>query len=349
MKSSTAHLDRFLSAVHRRLVVLRGLERLGMCVLAGCAVALVLMGVAYWRGRPGGQMGAAALALSAICGVVWAIFSRPTKLTAAIAADRQLRLAELLTTALILRKMGDSSDADAGFRNALLVTADAYAAATSPTAIILNRLGARSWGGIGLAMALVGAMAMLGHDPARSQASVAATGPKSWIDIEDQQGANKGNETRIAAGVDMRRVRPGTGGDDNDPLKSGTAAADQGTETATGGQSTQATGGSAQAGTGAGGGKTDATGSGGGTTPAAGGGTTGGASTKTAGGGTGAATSGSTGDGGNTAGSTGIRHPAPPWRTSGWSEDRAAARLAVRVGQVPDAYRDMVRDYFERD
>jgi len=40
----------------------------------------------------------------------------------------------------------------------------------------------------------------------------------------------------------------------------------------------------------------------------------------------------------------------PPWSSSSWDADRAAVGEAVRSGRVPDAYRDVVREYFrERD
>lgn len=37
-----------------------------------------------------------------------------------------------------------------------------------------------------------------------------------------------------------------------------------------------------------------------------------------------------------------------PWMTDAWPERRAAALSAVDAGRVPDAYRDLVRDYFDR-
>ena len=39
---------------------------------------------------------------------------------------------------------------------------------------------------------------------------------------------------------------------------------------------------------------------------------------------------------------------AEPWRTDSWEQDRAAALQAVENGTVPDAYRDLIRDYFAR-
>jgi hypothetical protein len=37
------------------------------------------------------------------------------------------------------------------------------------------------------------------------------------------------------------------------------------------------------------------------------------------------------------------------WRGQGWAADQEAARAAIRSGAVPDAYRGLVREYFERE
>ena len=339
------------------MVVLRGLERVGVCLLMGCGVALVLMAVAYWRGREVGVIGAAALGLAAVCGIGWAMVARPTRMASAGAADKQLGLHDLLTTALILRRMEmtrNDSGADQEFAGAMLLSAEAATVSVNPSAIVLNRFGARSWGGIGLAVALVGAMAMLGGDPAATRAgSVATVGPKSWMEVEEQQGG-KGNEMRIAAAPDLRRSRPGTGEDADDPLKSGSSAEDQTTTNIANAPAAADGGaGASRAGVGAGAGQSTASGKGGAIPPAAGGTNAAGASSLTGSGGTGAAESGNAGDGGSTAGATAGtttgRRPAPPWRSAQWAADQAGARQAVAEGRVPDAYREMVRDYFERD
>jgi hypothetical protein len=38
---------------------------------------------------------------------------------------------------------------------------------------------------------------------------------------------------------------------------------------------------------------------------------------------------------------------APPWTSSSWPADRAAAEESLRRGATPDAYRDVVREYFD--
>ena len=53
------HFERFLRAVHVRMVLLRGLERIGLCLLAGCAAAIVLVTILIWRGQGTGELVAA--------------------------------------------------------------------------------------------------------------------------------------------------------------------------------------------------------------------------------------------------------------------------------------------------
>jgi len=60
------HFERFLRAVHRRMVLLRGAERIGLCLLAGCAAALVLVPILIWRGQGSGEVVAAILGAAAV-------------------------------------------------------------------------------------------------------------------------------------------------------------------------------------------------------------------------------------------------------------------------------------------
>ena len=40
--------------------------------------------------------------------------------------------------------------------------------------------------------------------------------------------------------------------------------------------------------------------------------------------------------------------PAPPWKSSDWPKAQQRASEQIHNGDVPDAYRDLVRDYFSR-
>jgi len=340
------HLDVFVRALHRRMVAVRALERVGLGLLAGCAVCLLLMPILIWRGEGTGTLAVAALGTGGVAGLLWGVLHRPTRLHAAVEADRQLRLSDLLGTALTL-----SRDREDPMEATVLAIADARCRSVSPSAIALNRLGVRSWGGIALAGALVAGLGLFGGQTPASSAQ--ASGPKSWQEIEREQ--DQANQTHVAAAPDLRRAHPGTGGDDDDhsPDSTQTQSEDGNTSTAKTSATNNGAGGSEQ-GTGAG---TAVSASKGGDgarhDPVTGGNTAGGANTgHTAAGGGSSATSEGTaaadGSSGATGGTSKARH-VPVWRAQGWPAAQDAARDALRGGRIPDSYRPLVRDYFERD
>jgi hypothetical protein len=268
-------------------------------------------------------------------------------LAAAAEADRQLRLSDLLGTAYLLRRSQTGDD----FAAVVLAQAEARCRGVSPSVVILDRWGARGWGGVGLVVALVTGLSLVGPDDRRSEAraSLSSAGPQSWRDLE-RHDRERGNVGQSTATPDYRRAKPGTGADDADPLKSavstsepagrnasamkdpaGAGGAAEGTGGGTGRSASRENTGAAQTPAGAGGRGADDKG-----TSAGGGGATARAGNETAGGG------GAAGVGGDS------RPPAPVWRSDQWPADQEAARAAVRGGAVPEAYRDLVRDYFER-
>jgi hypothetical protein len=348
--TSEFQFERFLRAVHRRMVVLRALERLGLCILGGCAVALVLMPILIWRGQGTGELLAAVLGVSGVAGVGWGLASRPTKLAAAMEADRQLGWSDLLGTAWMLRR-GRSE-----MERTVLAMAEARTARTAASAVVLNRLGVRGWGGIGLAGALVVGVSLFGGDPNRAAAARAATGPRSWQEIEAMP--ERGNAARTSASADYRRAKPGLGGDDDDPANSTSTTPDAASGSATSDAASKNGAGGAQEGTGAGAGQSAsrAGGSKTGANPATGGdanaNANGGRAGATSAGGGGTA-SGNTANGGGRSGSSAgantARKAPPVWRGDGWPADQEAARAAIQAGRVPDSYREMVREYFERE
>ena len=104
MSSDFAQLDRFLTRVHRRWTITRALERIGICVFAACAIAIVLSGILIYRGESALQLSWICLAIGLIVGAVIGFLSRPTMFDAATEVDRQLNLSDLLATALSVRK-----------------------------------------------------------------------------------------------------------------------------------------------------------------------------------------------------------------------------------------------------
>jgi hypothetical protein len=343
--------ERFLAAVHRRMVLLRAVERVGLCVLGACVVALVLMPILVSRGESTGGLVGATLGMACFVGLLWAVISRPSKLAAAAEVDRQLRLADLLATALMLPRdrQGDEME------RAVLAVADARCRQASASAVVLNRLGARSWGGIGLALALVMGLNLLGPDPARS-ANRTATSQESWLDAEP--GREQANPLAATPRTpDLRRVKAGSGADE-DPASAKTESTD--TETSPSSPVAANPRDSGEAGDGgaegAGAGAAQSKPKSGDSSPLTVAPGTGGASASAGsvarGGGSGtAADPGQPGGkaGSSAGGEIGRRRPAPVWQSERWAADREAAGNAIRDGRVPDEYRDVVRGYFQRD
>jgi hypothetical protein len=251
----------------------------------------------------------------------------------------------LLGTALFLRGRTEPLDE---FGRTIVATAEARCAGLNPSAVIVNRIGARGWGGIALAAAMVLTVALVtagdreAHATGEQVASASAPAMRSWLDAQSPRGGGMASTNE----PDYRRVNQGPGGDDEQRL--GSASPDrQGAAAIEKGNAGEAT--AAQAGTGTGSAQSGRAGdpgkgievSPGGNDSKTGAGAASSGGTGTAKSGANAASSGAAGAG------TDVR-PAPVWTSPTWSDDRAAALRAVEGGAVPDAYRGLVRDYFER-
>ena len=104
MNANASQLDRFLRRIHRRWVAVRTIERAGLCLLASCAAAVVLSVILIGRGESAMQLVAICLVLGTAIGLVIGWMTRPTLNAAAMEVDRQLGLADLLATALAVRR-----------------------------------------------------------------------------------------------------------------------------------------------------------------------------------------------------------------------------------------------------
>jgi hypothetical protein len=233
----------------------------------------------------------------------------------------------------------------------VLALAEAKCRAASPAAVALHRLGPRGWGGIGVVAALVVGLYLLGPE---SKEAAARARPLTWQEIEAARDRDR-NAARSVATPDLRRPKVGGGGDE-DPLKSAVPDANQqGGATTAERTSSNEDGGKSAAQNGAGGGgsaQSTAKPTVGVNDPATGGAGKTGTGNSTSAGGSGGTTdaAANNGGGGATAGAnTKARRPAPVWQAENWAADREAARAAIRGGRVPDAYRDLVREYFERE
>jgi hypothetical protein len=158
--------ERFVSAVHRRLIVLHALESAGIGAAVASGLGAVMVLILIFQGRSAWELAGGMIALGSVVGLAWGIVKRPTRLAAAGEADRQLGLQDLLATAMFIIR---ANDGDA-WGTTVATMADARCERLSPSTLVLNRLGARAWGGIGLALALVATLGVMSTLPSSSQA-----------------------------------------------------------------------------------------------------------------------------------------------------------------------------------
>jgi hypothetical protein len=342
------NLERFIRAVHRRWVVVRLAERVGLGGLGGCAIALVLVSILLWRGQP--ALPAALLLMGAGSGVglIAGLLRPPTRVAAAIEADRQLGLSDLLTSALLVRGRAGSDE----WSKTILALAEARARELRPGAVMLNRLGARAWGGIGLSAALLLTLTMLSAEPSPSQArdgAIAGNGAHLRVNTKARDKSPLLHGHRSGTGNSVIQHRDEFEESSSVPDPSAPAGQERSSH---GARAADPSASSNVDGEGEGAGHTpeakfapvpvDATDA----SPASPERSTDGA----CGAGLGAPAE-STRE--NAAAATGgtvdpqAQRNAEPWTSPTWRADQRSAAETLRSGAVPDRYRDVVREYFQ--
>jgi hypothetical protein len=341
MSTQSRALDRFLRAVRRRWVLVRAAEHVGACVLGGCAVALLLLPILLWRGEPALPVVSMILLIAVVAGLIAGFVRRPDLMSAAAEVDRQLDLADLLSTALATRSR---SSADP-WADVVLATANARCSNLSANDVILNRFGARTWGGIGLAGALVLTLALMSANPRNSMAVVTRrSSVASSEKTEPSRDATQRSSSR--GGAPSRHDATGSSAPDFAPAPDDTAAA-----TANQGDASRNTGSTSFADGGAGMATSDAPTS---TSQRVS------AQAQSRGSGQGDASAGgrqtaiSSRDprdenaGDSTRVSPAAAPVAPAWQSPSWPAARDEALSAVRDGRIADEYHDLVHAYFDQ-
>jgi uncharacterized membrane protein YgcG len=339
---------KFIAAVWRRILVVRIVESIAVATAIAAAAGLALMPILWWRGQSGLPLAFAMLLLGASCGLIWGISRRPTRFGAAVEADRQLNLHDLLGTVYQLsRNAGATDDA---WRNSIALVSDGRCRSLRPSAVVVNRLGLRAWGGIGVLGSL---LLTLGLFTARPIEVTAASSPES-----NPLNAQQNIQPSIAlANQASRRIArpPGPGGTDD--ISQRGFPEDRPVDSK--GDSIARTRAA----------RTNSVSNNGGSTG-------GGAAVShqsaiphqsaalqdfsenalhstsgpiAAGAGQGESHANLPGDSAGTTAASNSRSHTPPWTASQWSGDSAAAQGAISAGQVPDTDADLVRDYFQRD
>src|SRR5438045_4700238 len=165
-------LDQFLARVHRKWMIVRAVERIGLCILIASVLAAILAAVLIWRAESGMNVILVCLGAGTLAGAVVGWMTRPSLLDAAIEVDRQLDLADLLATAISIRRnqtvVADSLDQQ--WSSTILALAEARCSAIANEALMLRRFGIRAWGGIGLCTAIVLTLGALSSNPLVLQA-----------------------------------------------------------------------------------------------------------------------------------------------------------------------------------
>src|SRR5262245_23701437 len=93
--------------MRRRWIVWRALEWAGICAFAAAVMGILLVPVLVWRGVDAIEPALMLLGIGAACGLLAGLTRRPTLLRTAIEADRQLGLADLLSTVITKQTFGD--------------------------------------------------------------------------------------------------------------------------------------------------------------------------------------------------------------------------------------------------
>lgn len=341
---AAVNFDRFLRDLHRRLRVVRTLERIGFAMLISCGVALPLLLLLAWRDVPALPSSLICLALGALAGAVWAGKDPPTLLAAAMEADRQLNLADLLSSALL----ANAREADA-WRQSLLAVADERCRNLKSADVFLARVSPRTWSLIGLATLVVLTLSVWVGRPTQTLAADGRSGIAS--------SAMPGDDNRpLLAPVDLEQHPSAAPHEGEDPAANAPAmpdahSQDKGENAAvdlSDHQRQKRTGNTGQGGQLA---RTNA-------------------STELAkhdasasvGHAVANSTTHVTGGNGLAVEQPGMANAAngivalnaartniyTPWQSPDWPHDIADAMAAMRRGDAPPAYHDLLRDYFQR-
>lgn len=335
-------LDHFLARVHRKWAIVRAMERVGLCILIACGLAAILAGVLMWREESALNVTVVCLGAGALVGLVVGWMTRPSLFDAAVEVDRQLNLADLLATAISIRRdqtvVSDSLDQQ--WSSTILALAEARCSTIANEALMLRRFGIRAWGGIGICTAVVLTLGALSSNPLVLQArSVGST--TDTATLPDARTTTQSNRVDQSATATPNAVEPTSS--EHSRIDGNSDHASQ-TQSAPSDHTSSA----ANDQTGSGAGRTNDTSAQqpdlAGTSPA----TPASAGDLASGGGR-TNTNGSAGTSASTpAADSRANQPAPPWTTSDWPAARPRASEQIRNGDVPDAYRDLVRDYFAR-
>jgi hypothetical protein len=335
-----SHLEKFLHRARRTWTLWTLAEHAGLGLLVGCSCVLLLIPILLWRGQPGQSLAIVFPLLGVASGAMLGLRSRPNLKLIAELADRRFQTADLLATAYALRASADPWHAT------ILNLADARVLALSPASLTPHRLGPRAWSAICLSFVAAITLGLLWVTmPAGRAQAVAvpaiADGSADWERPRDPPASSTTPQSTAAREAKSEATA--------DPQSMGNSA-EAAPDTASARRSDPSSrDGQAVTGTGGGSARTDLPDLALPTNHAA-------SAARESVPGVAIATAGQGGEvhpqssGGATAGQVIASQSADPAPGSApdWPAAQANAVRAIQAGQVPDAYRNLVRDYFDR-
>jgi hypothetical protein len=150
--------SKFVGEVRRRIAFARGAQSLAIALAAAAGLGVILMPIVWWCDESGTRLAYGMLAIGAVTGIIWGFTRRPTRLDAAVEADRQLGFDDLLGTIESLGPGGKS-----GWGAALLSFAEQRCKWALATDVKVKRVGLRRWSGVGVLIGLLMTLAMFGE------------------------------------------------------------------------------------------------------------------------------------------------------------------------------------------
>jgi hypothetical protein len=303
------------------------------------AFAIVVTGAMLWQGRDARPLALAAMVAGACVGLVWGLARRPSVFEAAVEADRQLELADLLATALVARATDDA------WSGVVVALAEERCRTLSAARVVVHRYGGRAWSGIGLTAALGITLAAMSSVPQEGRARPAAA--DATRDVASARRADEMPARENAGGATRAdRAAPRGARDEASAPMPREVAADVARAPKEGEPRFAHPGDAPDVGASAG--ETRASS---GVSPSPAGEGRPDSSTEALGGGgrSSAALRPTGGPAGSTGGTRASNVAELPWKSATWPADQAAAGQAIHNGRVPAAYQDVVGAYFDRE
>jgi hypothetical protein len=197
--------QRFVSAVRRRILLIRIGESIALFAAGASVLGLALLPIFWVRGESAMPVAVEILGGGIVLGFVHGIARRPSRLAAAREADSQLNLQDLLGTLLSTEQNGDEA-----WRRNFAAFAEERCRTLRPSSVVVQRIGLRGWAGVGILGALLMTSTLLTVRPA----SVTAGSPPITNNTaqEDSISTASGQDSGISAAPPQRP--PGPGGSD---------------------------------------------------------------------------------------------------------------------------------------